>query len=128
MLMSDFVSYDYQQSGSLGDLKVQVYGPDKIYGFSAFPVQIKITVDKKKPDWAYLHLHSVKVYVINTETGQKIWTRTWSWSGDDVPLLNGDEFVLGTVLKVPDDYAYLVKSAVYSGTFNRAVYHNLTNA
>ncbi|NJE79661.1 hypothetical protein E3E34_11250, partial [Thermococcus sp. GR4] len=87
MLMSDFVSYDYQQSGSLGDLKVQVYGPDKIYGFSAFPVQIKITVDKKKPDWAYLHLHSVKVYVINTETGQKIWTRTWSWSGDDVPLL-----------------------------------------
>ncbi|KUH33898.1 hypothetical protein APY94_03985 [Thermococcus celericrescens] len=127
-LMSDFVSYDYQQQGSLGDLKVQVYGPDKVYGFSAFPVQIKITVDKKKPDWAYLHLHSVKVYVINTETGQKIWTRTWSWSGDDVPLLNGDEFVLGTVLKVPDDYAYMVRDAVYSGNFNRAVYHNLTNA
>lgn len=128
MLMSDFVSYDYQQSGSLGDLKVQVYGPDKIYGFSAFPVQIKITVAKKNPDWAYLHLYSVKVYVINSETGQKIWTRTWSWSGNNTPLLNGNEFVLGTVLKVPDDYAYMVRNAVYSGTFNKAMYHNLTNA
>ena len=127
-LMSSFVSYDYQQKGSIGDLKVDVYGPDKIYGFSAFPVQIKITVDKKFPDWAYLHLYSVKVYVINTETGQKLWKRTWSWSGNNTPLLNGDEFVLGTVLKVPDDYAYLVRSAVYSGTFNRAIYHNLTNA
>ncbi|WP_324734945.1 hypothetical protein VFC49_07015 [Thermococcus sp. SY098] len=128
MLMSDFVSYDYQQQGSLGDLKVEVYGPDKVYGFSAFPVQVKITVAKKNPDWAYLHLYSVKVYVIDTETGQKLWTRTWSWSGDDVPLLNGEEFVLGTVLKVPDDYVYMVRDAVYSGTFNRNIYHNLTNA
>jgi len=128
MLMSDFVSYDYQQQGSLGDLKVEVYGPDKIYGFSAFPVQIKITVVKKVPDWAYLHLYSVKVYVINSETGQKIWTRTWSWSGNNTPLLNGEDFVLGTTLKVPDDYAYMVKSAVYSGTFNQDIYHNLTNA
>jgi len=127
-LMSSFVSYDYKQKGSLGDLKVQVYGPDKVYGFSAFPVQIKITVDKKEPDWAYLHLYSVKVYVINTETGQKLWKRVWSWSGKDVPLLNGDEFVLGTVLKVPDDYAYMVKNAVYSGTFTKELYFNLTNA
>ncbi|MFA4647853.1 hypothetical protein P8X24_11525 [Pyrococcus kukulkanii] len=127
-LISDFVSYDYEQKGALGDLKVQVYGPDKVYGFSAFPVQIRITVAKKDPDWAYLHLQRVTVYVINTETGQKIWSRTWSWSSNETPLLNGDDFTLGTVLKTPDDYVYKVKQAIESGTFSQSLYMNLTNA
>jgi len=128
MLISDFTDYDFQKEGSLGNIDVDVYGPDKIYGFSAFPVQIKITVGKDPVDWAYVHLYSVKVYVINTETGEKKWERTWSWSGNETPLLNGKEFVLGTVLKTPDNYAYSVRDAISYGAFTKDLYDKLINA
>jgi len=127
-LMSDFVAYDIDSSktSSTGDFQASIYAPDKIHGFSAFPVQIRIKTKKSPIPFEYIHLQRVSVYVISN--GSTFWTRTWEWSGNNTPLLNGEDFTLGTILKVPDPYKYTVRDAIDSGIITKELIEKLRRA
>lgn len=125
-LRSDLVQYASEQEGS-GAVTVDIYGPQSIYGFSAFPVQIKLWVPRQAIPFNDVHLRSVHVYVVDRD-GNKYWEQVWDYGTVGSEGLNGDEVIYTSVLKGPDDLIYQIKDAIASGQFSRALYEQIWNA
>ena len=119
MLRSDLTKYDFTEDGATGDLWAEVYAPQKVYGFSAFPVQVDIHVAKSNIPFSAVHIRSIRVYVKEDNSSTALWTRTWDYGTAGSEGLNGEEVVYSTILKVPDPYAYQVKQMLDSGQIDK---------
>jgi len=126
-LRSDLVKYDITEDGATGDIIAKVYGPEKIYGFSAFPVQIVLDTRKSPIPFNYIHIRKVTVY-LKDEDGRVHWTRTWDYGEFGSEGLNGERVVYTTILKVPDDYIYTVEQIVTTGQVSRQQVEKIFNA
>jgi len=123
-LQSSLVRYDFDAKGSLADIRVSIKGPDKIYGFSAFPISINIYAPcPTDPKENKVHIQKISVYVKDVETG-RIWWRQ-SWSGD--VILRNKDHTWYFILKAPDLYYGKVKSMI-NGTANKKILDELLNA
>ena len=123
-LRSSLVSYSFDSDGSLADIRVSLRGPDKIYGFSAFPIAVNIYAPcPAEPEENKVHIEGITVYVRDTETGQIWWRQSWS---DEVILRNNDS-TWYFILKAPDPYYGKARSMV-SGTPNKETLEELLNA
>lgn len=123
-LRSDFIQYG--SSGYGGDLSAEIWGPSSIYGFSAFPTQIRLTASESPIPFNVVHLLTISVYVID-KNGNKYWTRTWSYNMSDAILAPGQGAVYTTVLKGPDPLLYQIKNAVDTGQISRDLYDKIWN-
>ncbi|NJF24549.1 DUF6861 domain-containing protein [Thermococcus sp. Bubb.Bath] len=126
VLRSDLTEYDISETGATGDLWAKIYAPQKVYGFSAFPVQVEVFTKKSNIPFSYVHLRSVKVYIKEQNSSIPLWTRTWDY-GDGSEGLNGQNVVYSTVLKVPDPYQYSVKQMIDTGQVNKDLIMELFN-
>lgn len=123
-LQSSLVSYDFSHEGSVGDLRVTIKGPDKIYGFSAFPIVVNIYAPcEVDPEENKVHINKVTAYVRDSETGQKWWVQTWT--GDQI--LRNSDHTWYFILKAPDPYYGMAKSAA-KGSASRDTLEKLLNA
>ena len=123
-LRSTLVSYSYDREGHLADIRVSIKGPDKIYGFSAFPISVNIYAPcPKTPEQNKVHIEKITVYVRDAKTGQKWWEQTWTGY---VTLRNSDH-TWYFMLKTPDPYCGKAKSAV-NGNPDKKTLDELLNA
>ena len=127
MLRSDLVEYDFIENASTGDLWARVYAPQKIYGYSAFPVQIQLFTRKSNIPFSYVHLKNIKVYILEDNSSTPLWTRTWDY-GTGSEGLNGESAVYTTILKVPDPFAYDVKDMIDNGQVNKDLILKIFNS
>lgn len=125
-LRSDLTAYDITETGATGDLWARVFGPEKVYGFSAFPVQIKVFTKESPIPFSVVHIRSVKVY-LKDEDGNIFWTRTWDY-GTGSEGLNGESAVYSTILKVPDPFVYQIESAINTGVISKSLIESIFNA
>jgi len=123
-LRSDFVQYG--SSSNSGDIIAYIYGPEKIYGFAAFPTQVKLVISESPIKFNRVHIQQIKVYLkdINNTI---YWTRTWDYGETGSEGLNGAELVYTTILKAPDDLVYNVRDAINSGQITKELYEKLWN-
>jgi len=123
-LQSSLVSYDFVHDGSLTEFRVSLRGPDKIYGFSAFPFIVNIYAPcAEDPEENKVHIQKVRVYTRDSETGQRWWIQTWE---GDIILRNNDS-TWYFILKAPDPYCGKAKS-VAKGSANKETLEELLNA
>ena len=127
VLRSDLTKYDIHETGATGDLWAEVYAPQKVYGFSAFPVQVKLYTKESNIPFSVVHIRSVKVYLKEENSSVPLWTRTWDY-GAGSEGLNGEDVVYSTILKVPDPYQYQVKQMMDSGQVNKNLIMEIFNA
>lgn len=125
-LRSDLTAYDITETGATGDLWARIFGPEKVYGFSAFPVQIKVFTKESPIPFSVVHIRSVKVY-LKDEDGNIFWTRTWDY-GTGSEGLNGESVVYSTILKVPDPFVYQIESAINTGVISKSLIESIFNA
>ncbi|MFA4663365.1 hypothetical protein [Pyrococcus kukulkanii] len=125
-LRSDLAKYDTAESGATGDIIATVWGPEKIYGFSAFPIQIKLEFRKSPIPFNYIHLRKVTVY-LKDEDGRVYWARTWDY-GQGSEGLNGGQAVYTTIMKVPDDYVGTIERIIETGVLSKEDVEKLFNA
>lgn len=126
MLRSDLTKYDIVESGATGDLWVEVYGPEKVYGFSAFPVQVKLYTKESNIPFSYVHIRRISIYIKEENSSVELWKRVWDY-GEGSEGLNGESAVYSTILKVPDPLAYQVKSLISTGTISKDVLESVFN-
>jgi len=126
MLRSDLVKYDIVENGSTGDLWAEVYAPQKVYGYSAFPVQVKVYTSKSNIPFSVVHIKSVSIYLKTNDSSVQLWKRTWDY-GNGSEGLNGQSIVYTTILKVPDPYASQIKQMLDSGQVNKKLILELFN-
>lgn len=101
MMESNTVQYTVDESGATGTAEISVYGKDKIYGYSVFPVRtnVKTFDNPDRPDPT--HITKVEVSV-NGNLWKRVWEGDWKTEGGD--------FDYTTLLKTPDTYAGNVKA------------------
>ncbi|NJE48412.1 hypothetical protein [Thermococcus sp. 9N3] len=130
-LKSKLIEYSIEESNGTGDFaSFELRGPESIYGFSAFPIQIDLlprgTKDVKDP----ICLTTVKVYVKDTVTGDIKWTRVWNYAKDSNCIDPGDEdkdnnpssaWSFETILKGPDDNLGDLMSVMYGNADNATI-------
>lgn len=126
-LRSDLTPYDVNEEGATGDLWVEIYGPQSIYGFSAFPVQVKLYTRKSNIPFNVVRLRSVEVYLQKEDSTIPLWKRVWNYETGSEGL-NGESAVYTTILKVPDDNVYAVQNAISTGQVTRDLIETLFNA
>ncbi|WP_297514451.1 glycine zipper domain-containing protein [Thermococcus sp.] len=122
---SELTTYSFDESNGTGDFaEFKLYGPESIYGFSAFPVKFELaprgTKDVKDP----ICLTSVRIYVKDTVTGDIKWTRTWTYGKDKECIDPGDEsfvWTFKTILKGPDDNLGDLMSIMYGNANNATI-------
>jgi len=126
-LRSDLVQYDTKEDGATGDLWIEIYGPQSIYGFSAFPVQAKLYTKESNIPFNVIHLRSVEIYLQKENSTVPLWKRIWDY-GNGSEGMNGESAVYTTILKVPDDYVYEVQQAISTGQVTRDLIEELFEA
>ncbi len=127
MLRSDLTKYDIHETGATGDLWAEVYAPQKVYGYSAFPVQVKIYTKHSNIPFSQVHIQKIQVYLKENDSSIPLWTRTWDYGSAGSEGLNGQDLVYTTILKVPDPYAYKVKQMLDSGQVNKDLIMQIFN-
>lgn len=123
---ADLVDYNTRAEGSTGDIYVQIRAPSSIYGFSAFPVMITMHISQNPIEQAVVHIEQIKVYVQDSDDNI-YWTRTFTYNRTDTAL-NGNDFIVTTILKAPDPYVYDVLSAISTGQITKELIEKLENA
>lgn len=114
-LAAQLIAYDLEETeGNVGEFKdITIEGPDRIYGFSAIPVEFKLSprgnTDVKDP----ICLTYVKLYVY-TRDGRILWTRTWNFQPGEKCGEEGTIWTFRTILKGPDPYGNQI-DAVLNG-------------
>ncbi|NJD99526.1 hypothetical protein E3E26_06975 [Thermococcus sp. LS1] len=127
MLRSDLTKYDITEEGATGDLWVEVYGPEKVYGFSAFPVQVKLYTKESNIPFSYVHIRSISIYIKEENSTVELWKRIWDYGINGSEGLNGESAVYSTILKVPDPLAYQVQSIITTGAVSKDVLESVFN-
>jgi len=101
------IQYNTNDKGAIGDIVVKIYGPNKIYGYSVFPVKVDIyhpdTPDVPDP----VHINEIIISV-----NGDLWKRDITGIDDK---LEGDSVDYYTLLKTPDDYAGTVEKLTQQG-------------
>ena len=132
-LSSSLTTYDFETEGSLADIRISIKGPEKIYGFSPFPIQVHIHApSSKEPPQNCVHITKVSAYVLD-ESGRKWYEDVWT--GDLVlrpkswwyPDALGEDWTFNFTLKAPDPYVGKAKNFV-QGTANYKTAEELLNA
>lgn len=119
--------YSVQMWGATGNIQVELFGPDEIRGFSAFPVKLRILTAADPIKQNVIHLNKVTMYVIRSDTGTAYYTYTKTF-GPNETSLNGDAYTVTTFLKVPDDLDVAVKNALETGQITQDLIEQLKNA
>ncbi|MDK2929221.1 MAG: hypothetical protein PWP73_817 [Methanococcus sp.] len=130
-LESGIGTYSFKTTGTLSDVSVSMKGPDKIYGFSAFPVQLKFDEALTGSESSYVRIESVKIYLVDSD-GVKWNERTYS---DDIKLQEEsndypeaiEEYILNFTMKAPDPYIGKAKSMITNAP-DREILQELMNA
>ncbi|MBA2858685.1 tetratricopeptide (TPR) repeat protein [Methanococcus maripaludis] len=130
-LESGIGTYSFKTTGTLSDVSVSMKGPDKIYGFSAFPVQLKFDEALTGSESSYVMIESVKIYLVDSD-GVKWNERTYS---DDIKLQKEsndypdaiEEYILNFTMKAPDPYIGKAKSMITNAP-DREILEELINA
>ncbi|WP_459202050.1 tetratricopeptide repeat protein [Methanococcus sp. CF] len=129
-LKSGIGTYPYTVSGTLSDVSVSMKGPDKIYGFSAFPVQLKFDEALTGTESSYVMIENVNVYLVDSD-GVKWNEKTYS---DDIKLQDIDdnpgaieEMIINFTMKTPDPYIGKAKSQITNAP-DREILEELVNA
>ncbi|MBM7408431.1 hypothetical protein [Methanococcus maripaludis] len=130
-LESGIGTYSFKTTGTLSDVSVSMKGPDKIYGFSAFPVQLKFDEALTGSESSYVKIESVKIYLVDSD-GVKWNERTYS---DDIKLQEEsndypdaiEEYILNFTMKAPDPYIGKAKSMITNAP-DREILQELINA
>lgn len=127
-LQSTLTNYDFQESGDSGEfMSVSLKGPASIYGFSAFPVEFRLTVRGNSETKDPICLTSIKIYAKDTQNGNIYWTRTWNFADGEKCGEEGTSWSFETILKGPDPYSGYINS-VLSGQANEALISEIFNA
>jgi len=127
MLRSDLTKYDITEEGATGDLWVEVYGPEKVYDFSAFPVQVKLYTKESNIPFSYVHIRSICIYIKEENSTVDLWKRVWDYGTSGSEGLNGESAVYSTILKVPDPLTYQVKNIITTGALSKDVIESVFN-
>ncbi|MBB6067897.1 hypothetical protein [Methanococcus maripaludis] len=130
-LESGIGTYSFKTTGTLSDVSVSMKGPDKIYGFSAFPVQLKFDEALTGSESSYVKIESVKIYLVDSD-GVKWNERSYS---DDIKLQENcndypeaiEEYILNFTMKAPDPYIGKAKSMITNAP-DREILQELINA
>ncbi|MBA2851184.1 tetratricopeptide (TPR) repeat protein [Methanococcus maripaludis] len=130
-LESGIGTYSFKTTGTLSDVSVSMKGPDKIYGFSAFPVQLDFDEALTGSESSYVMIESVKIYLVDSD-GVKWNERTYS---DDIKLQEEsndypeaiEEYILNFTMKAPDPYIGKAKSMITNAP-DREILQELINA
>lgn len=123
-LRSDFVEYGL--GGTTGQVVIHIYGPSSIYGFSAFPVQIRLEIPNQPVPFNKVHITEVTAYVID-ENNRTYWTRVWNASTFSQDGYIDDTLDLVTVMKAPDPLVYQIRDAIASGQISKELYEQIWN-
>lgn len=127
-LQSSLIPYDFQETGDSGEFSnVLLEGPEKIYGFSAFPIHFSLTVRGNTEVKDPICLTSVKIYAKSTQDGNIYWTRTWTFADGEKCGEEGTMWSFDTILKGPDPYSSYINS-VLDGTANEQLINEIFNA
>ncbi|MBP2202163.1 uncharacterized protein YukE [Methanococcus voltae] len=129
-IKSHIVTYSMERDGQLSQFSIDIKGSNKVYGFSAFPLQLDfkeaITGSANK---SYVQINSVHVYLID-EDGRKWEGKTYAdnfrlQSESEYP--DDAEYTINMILKSPDPYVGKAQNLA-TGTFNRKDLDELINA
>ncbi|BAP60630.1 hypothetical protein MMKA1_05130 [Methanococcus maripaludis KA1] len=130
-LESGIGTYSFKTSGTLSDVNVSMKGPDKIYGFSAFPVQLKFDETLTGSESSYVMIENVKIYLVDSEGvkwNEKDYTDNIKLqkNNDDHPEAI-EEYIINFTMKAPDPYIGKAKSQITNAP-NREILQELINA
>ena len=129
-LQSSIINYDFQASGDSGEFTdIELKGPEKIYGFSAFPIELRFKPRGNSEVKDPVCITSVKIYAKDTTYGNTYWTRTWTFGEDEKCLEPPTSFVWSfpTILKGPDPYSSYIND-VLNGQANEQLIQEIFNA
>nr|WP_216082426.1 glycine zipper domain-containing protein [Pyrococcus abyssi]QFN51286.1 hypothetical protein [Pyrococcus abyssi] len=129
-LKSSMISYDFQASGDSGEFsEIELRGPEKIYGFSAFPIELKLKPRGNSEIKDPVCITSVKIYAKDTKYGNIYWTRVWTFGEDNECLEPPTSSVwsFSTILKGPDPYLNYIND-VLNGQANEQLIQEIFNA
>ncbi|MBB6497842.1 hypothetical protein [Methanococcus maripaludis] len=123
--------YKFTVTGTLSDVDVSMKGPDKIYGFSAFPVQLKFDEILTGSESSYVEIENVKIYLVDSEGvkwNEKDYTDNIKLqkNNDDHPEAI-EEYIINFTMKAPDPYIGKAKSQITNAP-NREILEELINA
>lgn len=124
---SDLMEYSYEEAEGTGDFaRAELYGPESIYGFSAFPVKFILVPRGSDEVKDPICLTSVRIYVKDTVNGDIKWTRSWSYEPGANCIDPGDEglqtlWSFKTILKGPDDNLGDLLSVMNGGADNATI-------
>jgi len=123
-LRSDFV--EYGNGGTAGQVLIHIYGPSSIYGFSAFPIQIRLEIPNQPVPFNKVHITKVTTYIID-ENNRTYWTRVWNASTFNQDGYIDDTLDLVTIMKAPDPLVYQIRDAIQNGQISRELYDKIWN-
>ncbi|AJC70910.1 membrane protein [Thermococcus guaymasensis DSM 11113] len=124
-LATTSVKYDVSMSGATGNIQLDLYGPDEILGFSAFPVKLRLYFASDPIEYNKIHLQKVTMYVVRADTGTAYYTYERTFTN---LTFNGDAYDINTFLKVPDDLDYEVANALSTGQITPDLIEKLKSA
>ncbi|MBA2864891.1 hypothetical protein [Methanococcus maripaludis] len=130
-LESGIGTYDFKVTGTLSDVSVGMKGPDKIYGFSAFPVQLDFDEALTGSESSYVMIENVDIYLVDSE-GVKWNTKSYT---DNIKLQDNnddnpeaiEEMIINFTMKAPDPYIGKAKSQITNAP-DREILEELINA
>ncbi|AEC52222.1 hypothetical protein PNA2_1307 [Pyrococcus sp. NA2] len=128
-LRSGMISYDFQASGDSGEFsEIELRGPEKIYGFSAFPIELRLKPRGNSEVKDPVCITSVRIYVKDTN-GSIYWTRTWKFEKDKECLEppTSTVWTFSTILKGPDPYSGYI-DYILNGQANEQLINEIFSA
>lgn len=124
-LLGSLVPYSISiKGGELGSFKASLEGPSVLYGYSAFPVVLKLDYAQNPDIPDPIHITKVTMYVVEDATGYTYYT--WTWVGDYVMENSTVTGTWATILKAPDQLVNDVDKLL-SGQFDAATIDKLFN-
>ncbi|MCS3922596.1 hypothetical protein M2325_001292 [Methanococcus voltae PS] len=131
-LDSSICNYNYKTEGTLSDVIINLEGPERIYGFSAFPISVELTeAITGSENKSYVNIDYISIYLVDS-SGRK-WNEKRI---NDIPTLwkdceehEGDihKVSYNVTMKAPDPYIGKANSMI-SNIPNRDTLKELMDA
>ncbi|MBP2143845.1 hypothetical protein J2127_001013 [Methanococcus voltae] len=131
-LDSSICNYNYKTEGTLSDVIINLEGPEKIYGFSAFPISVELTeAITGSENKSYVNIDYISIYLVDS-SGRK-WNEKRI---NDIPTLWKDceeheedihKVYYNVTMKAPDPYIGKANSMI-SNIPNRDTLKELMDA
>ncbi|MCS3900834.1 hypothetical protein [Methanococcus voltae] len=131
-LDSSICNYNYKTEGTLSDVVINMEGPEKIYGFSAFPISVELTeAITGSENKSYVDIDYISIYLVDS-SGRK-WNEKRI---NDIPKIYKDceehefdphKLSYNVTMKAPDPYIGKANSMI-SNIPNRNTLKELMDA